>query len=374
MKLSLAALFVAVVVFFLYGKVFPWLASNPKLSRLAVFEGAAEKVTVIEKTESVTVTEEDFIPRLINDTRNILVTIVSHSVAAAQSTIGSGFFVTNDGVIAARASQISPDPKATYAVYTMDGNKHDATLIGTDPYTEIALLRADGVNASTLPYVRAQEFDSGRKTLFLHRTYGSGGSASANLSLVQDFKSTQNLSLQALASSEKFEGMYDVASGDSGQDGAAAISMQGELIGMVVEQLRDNTMFTYILPNTAIESTLQNIGEDGKLRGRNVLGISYTSLTPELADMYGLATDQGAWLALDGNVSVSTVLYGSPASVAGIRSGDIITKVGDMDITPEMPLSRAEESLDPGSEVEFTVLRGEKTLNLPVKIPNEGSV
>lgn len=324
-------------------EIFSWLP-NPK---------DRETVTVIERNQETTITESDFVPRLIVNTQNIAVTVISKNLE--QRKEASGFFITNDGVFVASAWEVLVGKGATYTVFTLDGKRYDSALIGVDPYTETAYFRAGVGSSPTLTLVPDDSAFVGRRVLMIRRSL-EGSAPVAEPSSLAEKSHTTNIARQRLGSSEKYEGVLRSEHGDSASPGSAVVTYQGELFGFAHHASEEESPQTLIIPIRAIMDGLDRMRSGGENANRAYLGVSYISLTPENALMYDAPATAGAWIK-DTEFQVSVVNPLSPASLSGIRQGDVILAVGEREVTPEDSLAELISSFSPGDTVELRVLR-----------------
>ncbi len=364
-----ASVFVAV---FLYHSYFePFRNSHPEYFRWISEHDVPDQVTIIERKDQVTVTESDFVSKLVVNSQNAVVTVVSLSnvLGTDTSTLASGFFITNDGVVAVPTKEVSFGKVTTYKVFAMNGETNDATLIGSDPFTETTFFRTERKNAPTPTIAPQDAFFVGRNVLLISRSL-EGSTPIAQTSSLAELAKTTNIADQSVGSSEKYEGVGKIEPGDYAQDGSAVITYQGELLGMVRELTTNDRTQTIILPIRALTDALAFLNQGEGKPTRPLFGISYVSLTPELATMYDLPISSGAWVKIP-ETSATVVLFGSPAYLAGIRQGDVIVSINDVPITLDMPLSRIVSQYKPGVEIKVTIYRDGVQKDVKVLLVNE---
>lgn len=326
-----------------YPEYFSWLPSYD----------VEEKVTVIEKKEQTTVTESDFVPKLIVNTQNVGVSVVSKG--SRGSFQAHGFFVTNDGVVAVPLKEVDLEKNVQYTVFPLEGGEIAATLIGSDPFTETVFLQTNKGGATTLTPAPEDAFFAGRNLLLIGKSF-EGNEPVAQVTSLMEWGSTTNMASQLVGSSEKYEGVGRIRRESVESDaGLAATTYQGELLGMTHVRTVGNDAETVIVPIRAIMGALETMRSEGDSWARGVLGVSYVSITPELADAYSLSSDHGAWLSVPGS-SASVVLFGSPAAAAGLRQGDSIVSVNGSDVTLDHPLSNTLAQFHPGEKVTLGVM------------------
>lgn len=357
---------------FLYHSYFePFRNSHPEYFRWISEYDVPDQVTIIERKEQVTVTESDFVSKLIVNSQNAVVTVVSSPAipGSVPSKSASGFFITNDGVVAVPTKNVSFEKGMTYKVFSMNGETNDAILIGSDSLIETTFLRTERKNAPTLTIAPQDAFFVGRNILLLSRSL-EGSTPVAQTSSLAELAKTTNIANQSIGSSEKYEGVGKIEPGDYVQDGSAVITYQGELLGMIHEiSFNDRTQIV-ILPIRALTDSLTFLSQGEGKSTRSFLGVSYVSLTPELATMYNLPLSSGAWVKVSGS-SATGVFFGSPAYLAGVRQGDIITSVNDIPLTLDTPLSYMVSQYKPGDKIEITIYRDGSRKNVTVLLVTE---
>lgn len=329
---------------------------------------APDKVTIIEKKEQVTISENDFIPKLIVNSQGIAVTIIASSPTSQEEMqmVASGFFVTNDGVVAIPRKDIVVRDDLVYRIYTVNGEMYEAVLIGEDPFTETVFFRTGKGNSPVLANAPEEVIVIGKNALILGRSR-EGGTLKMQTASLSEWAKRTSISEQSVSSSERYEGVILVEGGNVSASGSAVVTYQGELLGMVRELTLDNRVQSVIIPAKALEESLRFLSQSDTEAKRPFLGLSYSSLTPELAYMYGLKVSQGAWVKVP-NASATVVLFGSPAQKSGIQQGDIITAVNGVEVTLEAPLANLIAKFHPGESINLSVYRKEKTMEISVTL------
>ncbi len=274
---------------------------------------------------------------------------------------GSGFIVSSDGLIVTNKHVVIED-KAEYAVFTNDGERHDAKVLAKDPINDIAVLK---IEASGLRVAELGDSDS----IKLGQTAIAIGNA------LGEFRNTVSVGvISGLARDitaegsngfvEDIEGVVQTdAAINEGNSGGPLMNLKGEVIGI----------------NTAIASGAENIGfaipinqakraiESVKLTGEiktTYLGVRYIMLTKETAKEQKLSVDYGALVR--GNETGPAVISGSPAEKAGIQAEDVIIEINGKKIDSEEALGITLQKYSVNEEVSLTVMRGTEKLTLKV--------
>lgn len=349
--------------------ILPNLAANTFLSRWDFFKKATENTVIINKTEQITVSEDDSIEKIALQAAPSVVNILSvgkpntnvqkvgeQSLSKNPDALqGSGVLVTNDGLVATYQTAILIKD-ADYTVFLYNGTSYTASLSSIDPLTNIAFLKIDANNVPAIAFANSDDTRPGRRIILIANTseeyrnrYSTG--------VIGNVDKTFNIAGGTVASSEKWEGVFRVdAANTAPYLGGPAIGYNGELIGIVGNAPSDGSFSLFLLPSNAVRTALER-----KIRNnidtQAVLGVSYISITKIYAASHNIARDRGALIYTPSGKQGLAVLLGSPAEKAGIRIGDIIIAVSGKEINLDFPLSVAMSSFHKGDTVTLRVLR-----------------
>lgn len=349
--------------------ILPNLAANPFLSQWDFFKKAAENTVIINKTEQITVSEDDSIEKIALQAAPSVVNILSvgkpntNVQKVGEQTLsknpdalqGSGVLVTNDGLVATYQTAILTED-ADYTVFLYNGTSYTAELANIDPLTNIAFLKIAANNVPAIAFANSDDTRPGRRIILIANTseeyrnrYSTG--------VIGNIDKTFNIAGGAVASSEKWEGVFRVdAANTAPYLGGPAIGYNGDLIGIVGNTPSDGGFNLFLLPSNAVRAALER-----KIRNTTdsqaILGVSYISITKIYAASHNIARDRGALIYTPSGKQGLAVLLGSPAEKAGIRIGDIIIAVSGKEINLDFPLSVAMSSFHKGDTITLRVLR-----------------
>jgi S1-C subfamily serine protease len=339
--------------------VVPRFVALPWIAEKAWFDGAAQQITVIEKTEEVTVREDDALDKVFAQPATAVVTLVYPARTTGAVNLGEfsapGFFVTNDGVIATYSADGSSLP--TPRVILNDGQKYELAILGVDSYTNLVFYKiTKSVNTPTVQFANSDDTRVGKKILLLKNTEVANESQ-IDLAVMAGHEYSFNLA-GGLAYSEKWEGVWSLHSA-AGKDfiGGPAVSYNSEVVGMVAslydEETKKDTFF--ILPSNVIRTSLSKVIEE-KLLTQAFLGTHYISLNPLSASQTSLALEEGALIT---EITSHNTTYGERflAKKMGLKKGDIVTSVNGTKITPKNSLSSLIYPLQKGDELTLIVVR-----------------
>jgi S1-C subfamily serine protease len=380
---KLAKFFMVVLFVFIIGgiggvyfnqHVLPAIRANKWLSRINFLEKTAENVTVINRTEQVTIKEDDSVSEVASQASNAVVNIVSiqnqkdpvTKKAMNVSESGTGVVVTSDGLIATYRSSIY-ESGATYQVFLYDGSRYTAALQGIDNYTNLAFLKIDAPNLSAISIGDSSLVDPGRKLIAIGNSFGEYQNRYA-AGLLSNIDKTFNLSGQTVASTEKLEGVLetDFLNQDS-YIGGPVIDYNGDMVGMVGKMSINNVDTYFEIPSNVIKHSI-GLAVNASLDQQPFFGAYYLSITKEYALANNLDVDRGALIYAPSGKQGLAIMAGSPAESSGLKIGDIVTMVGDQEISLDNPLSNLLEQYKKGDTIGLTVERSGQQLKIQVQL------
>jgi Do/DeqQ family serine protease len=261
-----------------------------------------------------------------------------------QQALGSGVVVSADGYILTNHHVV--DGAENIKIDMNDGRTLEAKLIGSDPPSDLALLK---VNASGLTFMTPGDSDKvrvGDVALAIGNPLGIGQTVTMGIISAKG-RST------AGPGSGNFEDFLQTdAPINHGNSGGALINTIGELIGInsqiVPGQEGGNIGIGFAIPSNMAKSVMDQLVKSGNVR-RGQLGISVTRVTSDLAASLGMPDAKG--------VIVNSVRAGSAAEKAGLRQGDVITALNDAAVSDTNAFRNRVASNGPGSTITLTVLR-----------------
>lgn len=262
-----------------------------------------------------------------------------------------GIILTNDHVIR----------NANLVTITLnDGRRLKAHIMGSDSATDVAVLKIDAKNLKSLPIGDSDQTEVGDFVMAIGNPFGLnsfGNSQSATFGIVSA-KQRSDLNIEGI---ENF--IQTDAAINPGSSGGALVNTKGELIGIntaIISLHGGNVGIGFAIPINMAKDVAQQIIKFGSIH-RGLMGVFVQHLTPELSQAMGYAEDlQGALIA-----QVNT---DSPAEKAGLKPGDIITKVNDTSITQASQVKTTISLLRAGSSAKIFIKRKGKDMTLTATI------
>jgi serine protease Do len=264
---------------------------------------------------------------------------------------GSGFIVDADGYIVTNNHVV--DRATKIVVTTHDGRKLDATLVGHDPKTDLAVIKVDD---SGLPHVAFGDSDKSRVgdwVLAIGNPFGLGGTATAGI------VSARGRDIQS--------GPYDDylqidAPINFGNSGGPVFNVAGEVVGVntaIFSPNGGNIGIGFAIPANQAKNVVEQIRANGSVE-RGWLGVQIQDLDEELAASLGLEQEKGALVA--------DVVADGPAQHGGVLAGDVIRKFNGHEIDTARTLSRVVADANPRETAHVMVWRDGKSHELKVKL------
>lgn len=237
---------------------------------------------------------------------------------------GTGFFVTNDGLIVTNRHVVE-DKDAEYTVVTNDGKKIEAKVLARDSVLDVAILKVSGKDYKYLELGQSDNLSVGQSVIAIGNAL-----AEFNNSVSVGVISGLSRSLVAGDSSGKSELLENVIQTDAainpGNSGGPLLDLRGKVIGVNVAVARGSENIGFALPIDLIKSIISSVRDTGKIV-RPYVGIRYIQINQVLKEKNNLSVDYGI-LVLRGDTKEDlAVIPGSPADKAGILENDIILEV-----------------------------------------------
>ncbi len=357
--------------------ILPRLTASESFKNWGFLKKANETTTIINNTQQLVVREDDSIEKIASQAASSVVNVISIEKPDAKKTTvmkpvhsmtTSGVILTNDGVVVTYRSALI-EQNAEYVVLLPNGATYSATLAGVDPLTNLAFLRIDATGLPVIPFANSDDTRPGKKLILMANSAEEYRNR-FSLSLLSNINKSFNLSEKVVASSEKWEGVFEVdASNMEAYLGGPAIDFGGELVGLVGSAHLDNQTTYFLLPANVVRQSFERFSQ-GTLANRPVLGAYYTTITAAYALSHHLSRDRGALIDAPqvGDKPGAAVLAGSPAEKAGLRLGDVVIAVNGKEINLDYPLGNAIGSFAPGDTLDMLMIRDGKEIHLSVQL------
>lgn len=265
-----------------------------------------------------------------------------------QTGIGSGVIVSSDGYILTNNHVVNDADELKVAL--SDGREFTAKLVGTDPKTEVAVIKID---ATDLPAITIADSD---KIRVGDIAFAIGNPLGVGQTVTMGMISAIGRKINILADEGGYENFIQTdASINPGNSGGALVDAQGRLVGLntaIKTPSGGNIGLGFAIPSNLALGVMRGLVETGTVQ-RGYLGVTGETLTPELAASLDLKKE------IKGAI-INDVQADSPAAKAGLRRNDIITAINDKAITTQIDLYQTIGLMAPGSDVTVEYLRDGK--------------
>ncbi len=270
---------------------------------------------------------------------------------------GSGVIISSDGYIVTNHHVIKGAEEIV--VKLNDNREFDAKLIGSDPSTDLALLKIEGNNFPYIPYGNSDALRVGEWVLAVGNPFNltstvTAGIVSAkarNLNIIND-----NYRLESFIQTD--------AALNPGNSGGALVNIRGELIGINTAILSPSGSYagnSFAIPVTIVKKVVDDLREFGVVQ-RAFLGITPTDMNAEIAKQHDIVVTTGVY--------VSDLRETGAAKEAGIAKGDVITKINNNEVHNTSELQEQLSKYRPGDKIKVTVLRNNKEKVFEVTLRN----
>jgi serine protease DegQ len=268
------------------------------------------------------------------------------------ASLGSGVIVSSDGYILTNYHVVEAADEIEVGL--ADGRKAQARIVGTDPETDLAVIRIKERNLPVMVLGHADEARVGDVVLAIGNPFGVGQTVTMG---IISALGRNNLHIN------HFENFIQTdAAINFGNSGGALVDTHGNLLGInsaIYSQTGGSVGIGFAIPVSTAKSVLEDIIQHGQVV-RGWIGVETQDITPELADSFGLGKSSGAIIA--------GVVRGGPADRAGIRPGDILLTVDGKQVSNTNEMLNVIAQLAPDRKTKMTVMRKNRQATLDVVV------
>jgi serine protease DegQ len=269
-----------------------------------------------------------------------------------ENNLGSGVIVSEQGLILTNNHVIALADEIEIAL--SDGRKMPAKVVGTDPDTDLALIKIDADNLPAITFAGSDKLNVGDVVLAIGNPFGVGQT------VTQGIISALGRNHLGINTFENF--IQTDASINPGNSGGALINTEGNLVGInsaIYSRSGGSMGIGFAIPATLARQVMDQLVTQGNVT-RGWIGIAAQDITPELAESFKLKLAQGALVA--------GVLRDGPAEKAGLRSGDVLLTIEGKPISDTSNMLNLIASLTPNQKATFKIARAEATIDVVVLI------
>jgi serine protease Do len=273
-----------------------------------------------------------------------------------ESSLGSGFIISNDGYIVTNNHVIKDADKVKVILH--DNKEFEAKVIGTDPMTDLALVKIKADNLKPLKFGSSADAKVGSWVVAIGSPFGLEQTVTAGIVSAKG---------RIIGSGPYDDFIQTDASINPGNSGGPLLNMNGEVVGINTAIIRSGQGIGFAIPSDMAVGIIDQLTEQ-KHVSRGWLGVGIQDVTEELAEYYGIKETKGVYIA--------KVYEDNPAYDAGIKVGDVIIKINSKIIETSRDLSLTIASHSVGETVKVKVIRDGSKKTIKVKLgerPDENS-
>lgn len=265
--------------------------------------------------------------------------------------LGSGFVLTSDGYVVTN-NHVVQDANEVSVTF-QGGDKYDAAVIGTDPKTDLALLKIK--SDKSFPHVEfaTTEAKVGDWVMAVGNPFGLGGTVTSGIISARG---------RDIGSGPYDDFLQIDASINKGNSGGPTFNLEGDVIGIntaIFSPSGGSVGIGFAIPASTAANVIESLKTNHKVT-RGWLGVQIQPVTADIAESLGLEKAKGAL--------ISDLTAGSPALEAGLKSGDTILKVDGVEISDARDLAKVIAKVAPGKKVELAIIRDGKAQTVAVTL------
>jgi Do/DeqQ family serine protease len=274
---------------------------------------------------------------------------------------GSGVIISPDGYIVTNHHVVDNASKLTVKLY--DGKTYDATLIGTDADTEIALIKIDATNLPSIPFGSSDALRLGEWVLAIGNPYELHSTVTAGII------SAKSRSLGAIGQTGLESFIQTDAAVNPGNSGGALVNTKGELVGintLIKSPTGSYAGYSFAVPETIVRKVVADLKEYGVVQ-RALMGVQYAIIDDDFIRTRGEETG----VTETGGMYVAEVTADGGAAEAGIKKGDIITEIDGVTILTGANVAEVISQKRPGDKIKIFAKRDGNVKQFTVTLRNK---
>jgi Do/DeqQ family serine protease len=306
------------------------------------------------KSEGSTLLEEPFFRRFFGDD-----SAPSQSPDQTERGSGSGFVLRKDGVILTNAHVVEGADQVR--VKLKDGRSFSGKVMGQDPLTDVAVVKIEAANLPIVTIGNSDKLQPGEWAIAIGNPLGLDNSVTVGI-----ISATGRRSSEVGVSDKRIGFIQTDAAINPGNSGGPLLNGQGEVIGMNTAIIGNAQGLGFAIPINNAAQLAQQLMTSGRVV-HPYLGIQMVDLTPDVAEKINADPNSGIKLGVTKGVLIARVVPKSPAATAGLRSGDVILKVGGRAVASGEDVQQQVEKSKVGQALLLDINRSGKALSLSVK-------
>lgn len=276
-----------------------------------------------------------------------------------ESGTGSGFIINSDGRILTNAHVV--DGADTVSVTLKDGRTFRGKVLGTDPVTDVAVVKIQANNLPAIGIGNSDNLKPGEWAIAIGNPLGLDNTVTTGI-----ISATGRSSSQVGVPDKRVNFIQTDAAINPGNSGGPLLNAAGEVIGMNTAIIQGAQGIGFAIPINTAQRIADRLVTQGKVE-HPYLGIQMVDLTPEIKQNINSNPNSGLTVNEDKGVLIARVISNSPAAKAGLRAGDVIQKVDDRTVADSRAVQQQVENSRVGATVRMQVVRNRENLSIAVQ-------
>ena len=335
--------------------------------------GAADSVVSREK---VVMQQGEVVADVANSVSSSVVSIVTASSAQTmfgysvqQQGAGTGIIISKDGYVVTNKHVVSDS--SNIKIFAADGTQYEkVTLVGTDPTNDIAFLKIEGIhNLTPAKLGDSSQLQVGQGVVAIGNALGEYQNT-VTTGIISALSRPLTAS-DGAGSTESLDNLLQTdAAINPGNSGGPLVNFAGEVVGINTAVASNAQGIGFAIPINDVKGMVKTLFATGQVK-KAFVGVRYIPVTAAVVKQMNLSVDHGALLYA--NEGSSAVVAGGPADTAGLKDGDIITKVDATTVDSTHPFASVIAQYAPGDEVTISYVRSGKESSLRLTIGSQNS-
>ncbi|MBW4564676.1 MAG: trypsin-like peptidase domain-containing protein [Mojavia pulchra JT2-VF2] len=271
---------------------------------------------------------------------------------------GSGFIISSSGQILTNSHVV--DGADTVTVTVKDGRSFNGKVLGEDPVTDVAMIKIDANNLPILSVGNSDALQPGEAVIAIGNPLGLNNTVTSGI-----ISATGRSSSDIGASDKRVDYIQTDAAINPGNSGGPLLNIRGEVIGMNTAIIRGAQGLGFAIPINTVQRIAQELITNGKV-DHPYLGVQMVTLTPEIKERINKELGDRVNLTTDEGVLLVNVIPRSPASVGGLRTGDVIRSINNQPVSKIEEVQKLVENSKIGNPLQMQVERNGQISQLAV--------
>lgn len=276
--------------------------------------------------------------------------------------LGSGFIVSDDGRIITNAHVV--EGADTVTVTLKDGRILDGQVMGSDPVTDIAVIKVDERNLPTVALGDSDRLQPGEWSIAIGNPLGLDNTVTVGI-----VSAVGRSSNQVGVPDKRVDFIQTDTAINPGNSGGPLLNQKGEVIGVNTAIINRAQGLGFAIPINTVERIATELVENGEVE-HPFVGIQMVTLSPDVKEEINGDPNSNLSVEADSGVLIARVLPDSPAARSGLRAGDVIVSLGGTEVTESAEVQRIVSEGEVGRELDLEIRRGDSVRTVAVRPEN----